>query len=79
MSSLKNSEQMLGFLNELSRFTKTFSTFQACALKKETESAQTSSNPDNASSDDKKAPQSPTSGIADAFIQQMLESYLKKH
>ena len=86
MSGLKNSEQMLGFLNELSRFTQTFSTFQACASKKETENPQTSASPGKGQSDDKKTPpddkktpQSPTSGIADAFIQQMLESYLKKH
>ena len=79
MSSLKNSEQMLGFLNELSRFTQMFSTFQACASTKETENTQTPSNSEKSSCDDKKTPQSPTSGLADAFIQQMLENYLKKH
>ncbi len=76
MSSLKNSEQMLGFLNELSRFTQTFSTFQSMSHKKEEEK---SDKQDCKETDEKKEPQSPTSGIADAFIQQMLESYLKKH
>ena len=76
MSSLKNSEQMLGFLNELSRFTQTFSTFQSMSHKKEEEK---SDKKDCKETDEKKEPQSPTTGIADAFIQQMLESYLKKH
>ena len=78
MSGLKNSEQMLGFLNELSHFTKTFSTFQSSAPKKEAEKSEKTEKTEKAETD-KKEPQSPTSGIADAFIQQMLESYLKKH
>ena len=79
MSSLKNSEQMLGFLNELSRFTQTFSTFQTSAPKKDSEKKEHTEKAEKAETDEKKEPQSPTSGIADAFIQQMLESYLKKH
>lgn len=81
MSGLKNSEQMLGFLNELSNFTKTFSTFQTSAPKKEAEKSEKTEKTEKAEkkeTDEKKEPQSPTSGIADAFIQQMLESYLKK-
>ncbi len=82
MSKLKNSEQMLGFLNELSRFTQTFSTFQTANPKKEEEKSSKSDKnecAEKAQTNEKKEPQSPTSGIADAFIQQMLESYLKKH
>ena len=78
MSSLKNSEQMLGFLNELSRFTQTFSTFQNFAPKKETDRSEKAEKSDKNESEEKKASQSPTSGIADAFIQEMLENYLKK-
>ena len=79
MSQLKNSEQMLGFLNELSHFTKTFSTFQNSAPKKEEEKCEKSDKKEHTEKTEpqKKEPQSPTSGIADAFIQQMLESYLK--
>ena len=82
MGQLKNSEQMLGFLNELSHFTQTFSTFQNFNPQKESEKCEKSDKKEHtakAESDEKKEPQSPTSGIADAFIQQMLESYLKKH
>ncbi|MBQ7368202.1 MAG: hypothetical protein IJW60_00645 [Clostridia bacterium] len=76
MGQLKNSEQMLGFLNDLSRFTQTFSAFKNNAPKHE---EKTESGPsEKPEPDDKKEPQSPTSGIADEFIQQMLESYLKK-
>ncbi len=73
MGQLKNSEQMLGFLNELSQFTQTFSAFQNQKKKEEP--------PPKEEPEEKKEkePQSPTSGIADEFIQQILEGYLKKH
>jgi hypothetical protein len=71
MAKLKSSEQMLSFLKELSNFTQTFNTFQ-CNGKKETENAQ------KPSTDEKEKPQSPTEGIADEFIQNILDSYLKK-
>ena len=66
MEKLKNSEQMLSFLKDLSNFTQTFNTFQCGkeAPKKEEE---------------KEKPQSPTSGIADEFIQNILDGYLKQH
>ena len=72
MEKLKNSEQMLNFLKDLSNFTKTFSTFQCGANKGE--QAQTAS-----PSTEKEKPQSPTEGIADEFIQNILDSYLKKN
>ncbi len=73
MGQLKNSEQMLGFLNELSQFTQTFSTFQNQKKKEDPPPKE------RAEEKKEKEPQSPTSGIADEFIQQILEGYLKKH
>jgi hypothetical protein len=78
MSQIKDSEQMLRFLNDLSSFTKTFSTLQ----KQTDEQIKKQSKPptDTQPKTDEKTenPQSPTSGIADEFIQNILESYLKK-
>ena len=71
MEKLKNSEQMLNFLKDLSTFTKTFNTFQ-CGMKQE--------EPKKADDEtEKEKPQSPTEGIADEFIQNILNSYLKQH
>jgi hypothetical protein len=67
MAKLKNSEQMLSFLKDLSNFTQTFSTFQQG--KKD----------DPPPKEEKENPQSPTSGIADEFIQNILDNYLKQH
>ena len=81
MSKLKDSEQMLRFLNDLSHFTQTFSTFQTANEKSE----QTKTPPKNdcgeqakSKNDKEKTPQSPTAGIADEFIEKILESYLQK-
>ena len=71
MGQLKNSQQMLSFLNDLSKFTQTFSTFGSAAQP-------TKENGQEAKAETQKTPQSPTSGIADDFIQNILESYLKK-
>ena len=73
MAKLKNSEQMLNFLKDLSNFTQTFNTFQ-CNGKNE--DADKSNTPPK---EDKEKPQSPTTGIADDFIQKILDSYLQKH
>ncbi len=70
MSKIKDSEQMLRFLNDLSKFTQTFSTFKD-EEKGEKKREDTK--------EDKKQPQSPTSGIADEFIQNILDSYLAKN
>ena len=67
MAKLKNSEQMLSFLKDLSNFTQTFSTFQ-----------QNKKDPPPPK-EEKENPQSPTSGIADEFIQNILDNYLKQH
>ena len=68
MEKLKNSEQMLGFLKDLSTFTQTFNTFQG-GKKPE---------PPTHEKTEKENPQSPTEGIADDFIQNILNSYLKQ-
>ncbi len=70
MSKIKDSEQMLCFLNDLSNFTKTFSTLKTEPPKEEKHTAEKR---------DEKKPQSPTQGIADEFIQNILDSYLQKN
>ena len=70
MTKLKNSEQMLNFLKDLSTFTQTFNTFQQ-PKKADGEAEEKPKN-------EKENPQSPTSGIADEFIQNILDNYLKK-
>lgn len=79
MGQLKNSEQMLSFLNDLSKFTQTFSSFQHSEKPPNEERKPKESGQKEPQEPDKKNPQSPTQGIADDFIQQMLENYLKKH
>ena len=74
MAKLKDSEQMLSFLKDLSNFSQTFSTFKTETPK--TESNKTEAPPKN---EEKENPQSPTEGIADEFIQSILDSYLKKN
>ena len=70
MSQIKDSEQMLSFLKDLSHFAETFN-FKP---KAQTESTQ----PQEKKGSEKENPQSPTTGIADDFIQNMLDSYFKK-
>lgn len=94
MGQLKNSEQMLCFLNDLSKFTQTFSTLKEQAEKQRENKTEKPKDPPppprdgeackNAQNEerppkDEKTPQSSTSGIADEFIQHILEGYLKKH
>ena len=83
MAKLKNSEQMLCFLKDLSTFTQTFNTFQQ--NKKQDDADENKNKPPKEEQnkgekpkDEKENPQSPTSGIADEFIQNILDSYLKK-
>ena len=84
MSQLKNSQQMLNFLNDLANFSKTFNAFQSQSGK--TDGKEPPKKPTEPcdekpkeNAEKEKSPQSPTSGIADEFIEQILESYLKKH
>ncbi len=71
MCKIKDSEQMLCFLNDLSKFTQTFSAFKPEPQRKTPPCAQERE-------EKTKTPQSPTAGIADEFIQNILDSYLQK-
>lgn len=71
MNQIKDSEQMLNFLKDLSKFTQTFSNLK-------TEQPPKKAPPPKEKGEEKENPQSPTKGIADDFIQNMLDSYLKK-
>ena len=74
MAKLKNSEQMLSFLKDLSNFSQTFSTF------KPEQKASAPPTPNKPEEQPKKEnPQSPSEGIADEFIQSILDNYLKQH
>lgn len=79
MNQIKDSEQMLKFLNDLSKFSQTFSTFQTTPKEEKSGCAPPPThNPQSKeSTQEKKTPQSPTVGIADDFIQTILDSYLK--
>ena len=83
MEKLKDSQQMLSFLNDLSHFTQTFSTINNTNAPKngdKTESNAKSPEPKPTQEKEKKEnPPSPSAGIADEFIQNILNSYLKKH
>lgn len=76
MDKIKNSEQMLNFLKDLSKFSQAFSSVQdaPCEQKEEKKPPK-----DKAPCDEKekKNPQSPTKGIADEFIQNLLDNYFK--
>ena len=76
MNQLKDSEQMLKFLNDLSKFSETFSTFKAS--EQPTQETPPPPKQEECKKEEKENPQSPTSGIADEFIQSILDSYLKK-
>ena len=71
MSQLKNSEQMLCFLKDLASFSEKFN------FKTEEPKAEKKSPPPK-DGEKKETPQSPTEGIADEFIQNILNSYFKK-
>ncbi len=70
MCKIKDSEEMLRFLNDLSKFSQTFSAFKT----EESKSDKGGEKPSH-----EKTPQSPTTGIADEFIQAILDEYLQKN
>ena len=72
MEQLKNSEQMLCFLKDLSRFTETFSTFKTDEAKKEPPKTPYTE------TDKEKPSASPTAGITNDFIEQILQNYFTK-
>ena len=77
MANLKDSQQMLDFLNDLSKFTQTFSTLQMPKDSAQTEKKEQKES--TAKPQETTKPQSPTSGIADEFIERILNGYLQKH
>ncbi len=77
MSKIKDSEQMLHFLNDLSRFSQVFSSFKEQEPAKKPPCDGEKAKKENCDQKEKTS-QSPTSGIADEFIQSILDSYLKK-
>ena len=78
MAKLKDSEQMLAFLNDLSKFTQTFSGFQTKPHSEPKPPCDKDEKPPQGKPQDKEKPQSPTAGIADEFIQQLLDGYFTK-
>jgi hypothetical protein len=71
MHQLKNSEQMLNFLKDLASFSEKFN------LKTDDKPPEKKENPPKAE-EKKEAPQSATEGIANAFIQNILDGYFSK-
>ena len=74
MTQIKDSQQMLSFLNDLSKFSQTFSAFKFDPPQQEPCAEKPQAQPT-----DDKSPISPTEKIADGFIQNILDSYLKQH
>lgn len=87
MGQLKNSEEMLKFLDDLSRFSELFSAFSEKSdgrgkpgkdEKKQPPPPPEEKNEKGAEKKENGAP-SASSGIADKFIEECLERYFKKH
>ena len=103
MGKIKDSEQMLNFLNDLSKFSGAFGNFSSnfsnnsapnkgadkedkkepnsktCKADEGWQEGNSWKDSDaHSAPQEEKSPQSPTKGIADEFIQSILDSYLKK-
>lgn len=76
MSQLKNSEQTLNFLKDLAKFSETFHLFNGIKPNEEKNAEPCDTKKDE--NDKEKTPASHTFGIADDFIENILESYFKK-
>ncbi len=74
MAQIKDSEQMLRFLKDLSMFAETFNCKSGTPKKEKPCEEKTPPK-----KEEKKEPQSPTEGIADTFIQNILDSYFKQN
>lgn len=80
MGQLKNSEKMLSFLNDLSAFAQSFGAINKAKKEDGPSDKQECDDARKKAEEEKeKPPQSPTAGIADDFIQKILEGYLQKH
>jgi hypothetical protein len=79
MEQLKNSEQTLRFLNDLAKFNETFQTHKQetppCEQEKKQEKQEKERENHHVH---KENTASPTFGIADDFIQNILDGYLNK-
>ena len=75
MNKLKDSEHMLSFLNDLSKFTQAFGS----PPKNRNERKSDEPKKEEPCKKEEKNPQSPTAGIANEFIEQILEKYLDKN
>ena len=83
MEQLKNSEQTLRFLNDLAKFNETFQTHKSdtpCPDEKKQENKHENKQEKtcDTTSENKTTASSPTVGIADDFIQKILDGYLNK-
>lgn len=78
MGEMKNSQELLKFIGDLSRFTSIFA--QNGQKHEEKSPSGKERAPDNEPSEKEqtKTPASQTNGIANDFIQQCLENYFKK-
>ena len=74
MEQLKNSEQTLRFLKDLAKFNETFQTNKSSATPPKQESCHEKKSENKKQSDDPP----PTLGIADDFIQSILDGYWNK-
>jgi hypothetical protein len=74
MEQLKNSEQTLRFLKDLAKFNETFQTNKNSSTPPEQEACHEKKSENKKQSDDP----SPTLGIADDFIQSILDGYWNK-
>ena len=77
MGEMKNSQELLKFITDLSKFSSIFSQAQGQA-QGQSAAGQQSSPSQSQSPEKKQSPASQTSGIADDYIQDLLENYFKK-
>ena len=78
MAQIKDSEQMLCFLKDLSKFAETFHCKGSPSTEKPRAEKPCEEKQTPPKKEEKKEPQSPTEGIADTFIQNILDSYFKQ-
>jgi hypothetical protein len=82
LGELKNSEQALKFLEELSQFSKLFSSLQNSQSGENKGAQPTDGKPqtkpgEHPSHTEKQPDDSPTAGIADGFIEELLSKYFQ--
>ena len=78
MEQLKNSQQTLNFLNDLSKFNENFQPCKEPKGQNEKQSACDYKEKQESQEKPPKSEHSPTAGIADEFIEQILNGYLHK-